>query len=262
MTSYPILILCDGSESKGDVGSVLYIRGWFSSRIEPLNVGFLTVEKWGIDGSNVNEEEFWNHYTRSQRLEDHLKVIHHFEKNPPDGWNGKFIFMGVSEGGPLVTDLSTICSNTLATINWVGAGDWSWADEFWQFFESKKQNSTWITPSDIPQTKQEYDAFVQYIIHHPTPNERMGGMTYLYHADAFRRPSIDYRKIRSPFLVVIGTEDSNLASSDQFVQKAQEAGAPLTYFRVSGMDHYIRKRPDVVDQSFSWLQEQLLQTNS
>jgi hypothetical protein len=36
-----------------------------------------------------------------------------------------------------------------------------------------------------------------------------------------------------------------------------EAGAPITYFRIEGMDHWLRKRPDVIDQSFEWLKEQL-----
>lgn len=266
--TYPILILCDGSDSKGNLRSVLYIRDYFASRIEALNVGYLTVEKWGIDGNQFNEEEFWNHYTRSQRLDDHLTLIRHLAACPPEGWNGKLIFIGASEGGPLVTDLSTLCPNTLATINWVGAGDWSWADELWQFFESWKQNSFWIRlydamprwlpfSSDIPQTRQEYDALVTHIIDNPAPDQWMGGMTYLYHADACQKLPIDYSKIRFPFLVVEGTEDSTIASCDQFVQKALAAGAPITYLRIDGMDHWIRKRPDVIDQSFDWLKIQL-----
>ncbi len=266
--TYPILILCEGSSSRWDVGSVFFIREYFAERIKPLHVGYLTIEKWGVDGNQVEEEDFWDHYSRSQRLEDHLRVIKHLEEYPPSGWNGKLIFIGVSEGGPLVTDLSIMCTNTLATINWVGAGDWNWADELWQFFESWKENSFWIRlydaiprwlpfSSDVPPTRQEYDLLVQEIICNPTPNESMGGMTYFYHADAFLKPPIDYNKIRSPFLVVKGTADSDIVSCDQFVQKAQEAGAPVTYFRIEGMDHWLRKRPDVIDQSFEWLKEQL-----
>lgn len=216
--AYPILLLCEGSSSKGNLGSVFFIREWFSDRVSPLHVGYLTIEKWGIDGNQINEVEFWNHYSRSQRLKDHLEVIDHFNHNPPPGWNGQFIFVGVSEGGPLVTDLSTICPNTLATINWVGAGDWGWADELWQFFEHWKQNSFWIRlydavprwlpyASDIPASREEYNTLVQEIIKNPTPNKWMGGMTYFYHADAFTKPPVDYNKIQSPFLVVKGTED-------------------------------------------------------
>lgn len=254
--SYPILVLCDGSEVQGDVGSILFVRGFFEKKIEELNVGYLTVEKWGVDGDVVDENEFWAHYTRSQRLKDHLEVIRYFEENPPQGWNGQFVFIGVSEGGPLVTDLSILCPNTIATINWSGAGDWTWADELWRFFEY------WLPrwapfSSDIPSTRSEFDLLVQKIIQNPSADLRMGGMTYLYHADAFQKLPLDYALIKTPFLVVAGVEDTIIESADQFVQKAKDAGAPITYFRVDGMDHYIRKRPDVIDQSFEWLKGQL-----
>lgn len=266
--TYPILILCEGSSSKGDLGSVFFIRKYFAEKVQPLHVGYLSIEKWGIDGNQIDEKEFWDHYSRSQRLKDHLRVIKHLEEYPPSGWNGKLIFIGISEGGPLVTDLSTICSNTLATINWVGAGDWGWADELWQFFESWKQDSFWIQlydsiprwlpfSSDIPPTRQEFDTLVEHILKNPTPNQSMGGMTYFYHADAFLKSPTDYHKIRSPFLVVKGTADSDILSCDQFVHKAMEAGTPITYFRVDGMDHWLRKRPDIIDQSFEWLKVQL-----
>ena len=53
-------------------------------------------------------------------------VINHLLKDPPKGWSGKFIFVGVSEGGPLVTALTAEYADiTLATINWSGAGDWN-----------------------------------------------------------------------------------------------------------------------------------------
>lgn len=46
-------------------------------------------------------------------------------------------------------------------------------------------------------------------------------------------------------------------SCDQFIQKGLDAGAPITYFHVDEMDHYIRKRPDIIDQSFDWLRQQI-----
>lgn len=266
--SYPIFVICDGSESKGSERSIFMVRDFFDERVSSLGVGYLAIEKWGTDGNEINQSEFWNRYTRSQRLKDHLQVIHHLEEHPPAGWNGQFIFAGVSEGGPLVTDLSIICPNTIATINWSGAGDWSWADELWQFFEDWKKKSFWIRlydsiprwlpfSADIPPTRPEFDALVQEIIANPTPKLWMGGMTYLYHADAFETPPVDYAKIKTPFLVVAGAEDSIIESCDQFVQKGLDAKAPITYFRVDGMDHYIRKRPDIIDQSFDWLKRQI-----
>lgn len=266
--TYPILILCEGSSSKNDLKSVFFIREYFLDRVSALNLGYLTIEKWGIDGHQIHEIEFWNHYSRSQRLKDHLQVVEHFNRNPPKGWSGEFIFIGVSEGGPLVTDLSINCQNTLATINWVGAGDWNWADELWEFFAHWKRSSFCIRlydaiprcipfSWDVPPSRLEYDLLVQKMIENPTPHQWMGGMTYFYHADAFLKAPMDYRKIQTPFLVVKGTEDSDIVSCDQFVEKARKAGAPITYLRIDGMDHWLRKRPDVIDQSFDWLKMQL-----
>ena len=48
-------------------------------------------------------------------------------------------FLGGSEGGPIVTTLTTEYPDiTIATINWSGAGDWSWRDELWAFIEGMK----------------------------------------------------------------------------------------------------------------------------
>jgi acetyl esterase/lipase len=103
----------------------------------------------------------------------------------------------------------------------------------------------------------EFDAHVLEIIANPSPDLWMGGMTYLYHADAFQRPPVDYSKIKAPFLVVAGAEDSIIDSCDRFVQKCLDARAPMTYFRVGEMDHYIRKRPDIIDKSFDWLRQKI-----
>lgn len=252
---FPIAILCGGSLSQGSLFSEIQLHRYFLQELWDLGLGVLTLERWGIDGSEIDEKEFFAHYTRSQRLRDLRAVIQYVEKNPPAGWDGRFVFIGVSEGGPLVTELSTLYSNAIATINWCGAGDWSWADEFWQFFQDCEASDPF--PEDVPRSRLEYDLLVKKIIQNPMPDEWMGGMTYLYHADAFQTPSIDYSKIQSPFLVVAGTEDSAIESSDQFVEKATALGAPITYFRVEGMDHYVRRRPDVLQDSFAWLQKQL-----
>ena len=268
---YPILMLCGGSNMKGDVVSVFRIYEEFKERIHAFQEGYLAVEKWGVDGNSINEKEFWEHYSWSQRLKDHLQVIRHLQANPPQGWNGKFVFIGGSEGGILVTDLTMLCEDTLATINWVGAADESWDDEVWQFFEHWKNSSIWMRlysalpkwlpfSLDFPQTREEFDEVLQEIRNNPTPEKWLGGLTYFYFADALQRQPVDYAKIRSPFLVVEGTEDSALRSCDLFVQKATAAGVPITYFRVEGMGHEIRERPDVIEQSFLWLEEQLLNT--
>lgn len=58
-------------------------------------------------------------------------------------------------------------------------------------------------------------------------------------------------------LVVAGTKDSIIDSADAFVKKAKKAGAPVTYMRISDMDHYVRKKEDIIKDSFTWLKEKL-----
>ncbi len=70
------------------------------------NFGVLTTEQWGVDGDNIDKDVFMQHYTRTQRLSDHISVIKHLKKKPPRGWNGKIILIGISEGGPIVTSLT------------------------------------------------------------------------------------------------------------------------------------------------------------
>lgn len=259
--NYPILILCEGSSLKGDLESVMFMFKYFEDQVAALDVGFITVEQWGIDGNTIDEETFFNHYSRTQRFNDHMQVIKHLEDHPPIGWNGQLIFLGVSEGGPLVTALTTSCSRTLAAVNWSGAGDWPWAEEVWAFFEDmrKKEGLPSEVLNGIPSSKEKYDALVEEIKLNPLKTEWFAGMTYFYLADAFQQPPNKYDQIHSPFLVVQGTEDSTIESCDEFVRKAKEAGAPIEYIRVEGMDHYIRKRPDIIDQSFEWLKNQLNQ---
>ena len=265
---YPIAILCGGSSNEDDIVSIIHVHRYFLQELRDLGVGVLTVEQWGVDGNKVNKKAFMNHYTRSQRLADHKTVIEHLTLNPPKGWNGKFIFFGVSEGGPLVTTLTENYSGvTLATMNWVGAGDWPWREELWAFLQklvSQNPAATQAIKCNYCDTcvgkltlRESYDACMDTTIKHPKSDQYFLGMTYKYHADAMQYLMPDYSKIRTPFLVVSGAQDSFIASSDAFVKKAKDAGVNITYLRVVDMDHYVRKRLDIVKKSFKWLTDQI-----
>ena len=204
------------------------------------------------DSEIIDEEVFWRYYTRSARLRDHQAVIENLKLNPPAGWNGKIILLGVSEGGPLVTSLTEkYCDRIIATINWSGAGDLPWREELWLFIEDLKKNEDCIPY--LPVNRSAYDACMEEVLANPTPDKDFLGMTYLYHADALQYSQPDYEKIQTSFLVVAGVQDSIIDSSDVFVQKAKAAGANITYLRIEDMDHYIRKRSEIIEQSFQWL---------
>jgi pimeloyl-ACP methyl ester carboxylesterase len=263
---YPIAMMCGGSSSKEDIGSIIHFHRYFLKELrDDLGVGVLTLEQWGVDGKDVNENEYVDHYTRSQRLKDHQVVIDHLKLNSPAGWNGKFIFLGVSEGGPLVTKLTEDYPEiTIATINWSGAGDWSWREELWEFVQKLpienppcphniKLNDC-PTCLDVITSRDRYDACMDATMENPVADQFFLGMSYKYHADAQQYPAPAYQRILTPFLVVAGAQDTIIQSSDGFVEKAKSAGVNITYLRVPGMDHYVRKRPDIVQASFEWLE--------
>lgn len=262
---YQIAMMCGGSSSKEDIGSIIHFHRYFLRELTELDVGVLTLEQWGVDGEKVDVKEFMEHYTRSQRLQDHQTVIEHLKLNPPIGWNGKLVFLGVSGGGPLVTTLTQEYQGiTLATINWSGAGDWSWREELWKFLQKLLlENPAYShdiklddcpTCSEAISLRDRYDACMDATLENPTADRYFFNMPYKYHADAQQYPAPDYHKIRTPFLVVTGAQDSFIQSSDAFVAKAKGAGNSITYLRVPDMDHYVRKRPDIVQESFKWLE--------
>jgi alpha-beta hydrolase superfamily lysophospholipase len=271
--SFPIAILCGGSSLEDDITSIFYFHRYLLKEFLDLGVGVITLEQQGVDGNQISAREFMEHYTRSNRLSDHRTVIAHLKKHPPKGWNGKLIFLGVSEGGPIVTTLTTEYSDiTVATINWSGAGDFSWRDELWYFMQDMIQNTPWHIKLRVqlpswmpysldlyfPKSRKDHDNAMDETIKNPSANLKLAGMTYKYHADALTTyPKPEYGKMKTPYLVVAGTKDSIIDSSDVFIRKAKETGAPITYMRISDMDHYVRKKEDVIKDSFDWLKKQI-----
>ncbi|MGI4851134.1 MAG: alpha/beta hydrolase family protein [Janthinobacterium lividum] len=265
VSTYPIAIICGGSTSFDDVESIIHFHRYFLKEFLDLSIAVVSVEQWGIDGDHIDKKEFLHHYTRTQRLKDHRDVIEHLKEHPPLGWNKKLIFLGVSEGGPLVTSLTGEYSDiTLAAINWCGAGNWPWREELWIFLQKlvgenpqkcahlEEVEECFSCDQKII-SREFYDHRMNETIQNPTSDLFFGGMTYLYHADAQSYFDPDYQRLKTPFLVVTGIQDTIIGSSDDFVKKAKQAGVPITYYRIADMDHYIRKRPGIIQASFKWL---------
>lgn len=243
--------MIEGSSSSGRLKSVVYYHESSGSPFVDLGFGLITVEQWGITSSSIDDLAFWEHYTRSQRLSDHRSVIDNLINNPPAKWDGRFVFWGGSEGGALATQLMLLYPDrALATVNWIGAVDWSWDEQFWQFYEHQRAIGEPVD-DEIPENKSDYLALVEHIKENPVNNLYLGGMTYLYHADAYQQEPYDYDRMKTPILVVTGEDDSIIDSSDLFVLKSQEAGVPITYLRVPGMGHEVTD--EVVKYTLDWV---------
>jgi hypothetical protein len=269
--SFPIAFFCTGSSSKNGIYSALQLHRYFLQECLDSNCALITLEQRGVNDQTINVDEFWANYTRTQRLIDHQLVIKSLVDNPPAGWNGKFIFIGCSEGGPLVEQLTELYSDaTVATISWSGcSGALSWRDELWTYMMPGGSETVfpwfiklgWYLPRCVaeyfnifcPKNRAAFDQIMDEIIKNPTFKKDFCGKTYAYQADALTWPKIDYTKLKTPYLVVSGARDIFVNSSDFFVEKAKEHHIPVTYFRVEDMDHFVLRRPDIVEKSFNWL---------
>lgn len=82
-------------------------------------------------------------------------------------------------------------------------------------------------------------------------------MTYKYHADAMTYQSFNLDKINTPFLVVAGDQYPAIGSFDSFATKMKSTNTYFSYYKIEEMNHYVRKRPDVLAQVFDLLSIQM-----
>lgn len=268
--SYPIVVLCGGSYERSRIYSIFHLHRYFYKEFMDLGCGIVSAEEWGIDGHVIDVDVFMQHYTRTRRFEDYQILLDHFIANPPVGWNGKFVLFGISEGAQLVTRLTEeYAPHIRATIAWAAPGAWSWPDELWQFMVHERsafstwrqfvdELSQWIPlVSSRPATRNVFDDLLAQMMKNPAWNKEFMGMSYQYHVDACSYPLPRYEKLAVPFLSAAGGLDPAIGSFDEFVKKAQEAKCPITYVRVDGHDHYVRRCPEIVSKTFEWLKQQL-----
>lgn len=275
-STYPLVILCEGSYSMGEpIHSVLRLHKLFLPLLEQAGYALLTVEKWGVGEGKVNQSVFHEHNTRSQRIEDHQTVLNYLKKSSfvqasesqqDGGWNGKYVFIGGSEGGDIITALTIINSDsTVATINYAGMGVWGWRNELWSFLQHSQKHSSFVAKlfawwSGLPKTREQYDKIVEEIIKNPTHEKWWLGQTYKYMSDAFLS-KVDwdvFYSLKIPMLIVMGSLDPAIDSCDEFVARGTERDMLITYWRMDDMGHNIgKKRPETFAESIAWLMKNL-----
>lgn len=261
--SFPIVILVGGSTDKEHLDSIIGFQKYFKSELNTNHLGTLAVDKIGINNQVVNKDLTMQHYTRTQILNDYQQVISYVKNNPPKGWNGKFAILGVSEGGPIAEKLAEQNKDIQAVAIWSGAIDSSWRDTLW--LDMHKIYNEVCVPQNNPISdcldvalKDRFESRINYIESNPSYESSFFNMTNMYVADGVNFPRPDYSKLANRnVLVVTGVEDTIINSSDEFDKKAKDNKVKIDYWRVDGMDHMIRKRPDLIANTFVWLRDKL-----
>lgn len=260
--NYPIVILVGGSTDKEHIDSIASFHKYFTKQLSQNNLGAVSVDGWGVNLNHTNESEFMKHYTRTQILSNYQQVITYLKKNPPTGWNGKLAVLGVSEGGPIATQLNEQNQAILATVLWSGAINSSWRDTLW--LDMHEVYNKVCIPQKNPvndcydiATKDVFESRIDYALMNPSPESYFFNMTNMYVADGVNFPTPNYQKLHGDILVVTGAKDTIIDSSDTFVKNANINHLSIEYWRVESMDHSIRNHPDLIDNSFVWLSNRL-----
>ena len=250
---FPILMLIGGSSTRENIMSMIHLHRYFMNETLSAGCGLITAEQIGVSFDGVDTDQFFKNYTRTQRYRDHHDLIEHLKANPPEGWNGQLILLGGSEGGHIAVRLmEELGEEVIATILWSSASDHDWETEVWAFLQKIEMPEG--TKTNLPKTREELRAEFESCLEDPSSESECIGMTKMYMADALQYPLPNYKKHKGKkILVVTGAKDSLISSSDAFVYHSLEAGANLTYHRIEGMDHYIRKRPDIYEKTFEWI---------
>ena len=164
----------------------------------------------------------------------------------------------------MVNQLSIHYPQTTATINWSGAGDWSWPNELWAWAKQVRKEHPFLAGlyswwHRIPKTRKGFNEMMAKTLRDPSDTRWIFGMTYSYHADAINNAQFAYERIHAPMLIVCGTKDSLVESCDSFVRKAQVVNSPITYWRIDGMEHLIsQNKENIIPKSFEWLKQWLV----
>jgi hypothetical protein len=265
----PLVLLCDGSYCDDKpIRTVLHLHKLFVPLLKDCNVHILSLEKWGVDGKHVDQQQFHAHNTISQRVNDHATIINHLMQVGIDNWNGQLIFIGGSEGCDVITALTlAFAQKTIAAAFLTGIGLHTRQDEIWTWLSQQKNDSSWLMRLYLwwqGATKQraDFDLHVNYMIEHPDPAQWYLGQTYAYWADVFTRTQEtllpEFYNLRIPMFIAIGTADESINSTDELVARMQEHQMLVTYRRIDGIRHGIGTHyPAIFDEAAAWLHELL-----
>ncbi len=114
-TNVPVVIFIDGSHKV----SVIATHEKLAERLNPRNIGLISLEKRGITPTVVDEQEFSAHDCFEERLSDYTLLLQHLQDKKI---NSQIILLGGSEGGKIVPRLSLISPTTIQGAVLVASG--------------------------------------------------------------------------------------------------------------------------------------------
>ncbi len=240
--NYPLLLVIEGSfDIERGPESILRLQKKFGELVLPMGVGVLTVEKRGVDGNEVDLDEFHRCNTVTNRFKQHLELINRLEKDPPIGWNGKLAILGGSEGSAVAIKLAEKVMPS-ACIAIVPQGNQTFKEYVWgevaRFPGSMRADLLSGVEGVLPGSKEAFESQIELMKREPDPFRFWFGQSYLYWTDAAELGvEKEFLNLSCPAFVITGSEDLGCPSTDHLVQIAIENGQQVIYLKVEGMGH-------------------------
>lgn len=200
----------------------------------------LTVEKYGVKpGDNPTadhedcSEEFRQHHTMTQRVEDYLAVLSKLRTE--SWWNGRLVLAGGSEGGDVIARLSAPAKADATILISTGGGK-TFGEMVRQSIMDEMERHK-VPEANWPPVDQVFERARA----NPMSAEIWAGSSFRFWADAIDHRILDSMlRADTDFLLIQGGRDTStpVEMARIVTDRFSEAGrCNLTYWEFPGLDH-------------------------
>jgi len=243
----PILVVIDGSGCSGQLRPVLGTL-FKPSPEAPDRYARIAVEKPGVasdaTGSEDCSEDFLKHYTMTNRVEDHLRVLQHLRKTAP-WWNGELYIWGWSDGGDIGMRLLAYYPDAQKAILGSFGGGFTMLEQFQSdtFCPAENYNEAEQDKRDIcfEKTRQKFQAMSD----NPTWQKNWAGQDNSWRVWSTRlygRSTVLLNDVSQPVLIIHGAQDVDaLESSRKMMTDLDETRrADVEVWEIKDIGHSFR----------------------
>jgi len=240
------------SEFQNCIDSIFASQKSITKKLKNLPLMIITLEKRGVSRETLNDTVFWCYYSISQILSDHKTVISFLKNNPPEGWNGKFVFIGKEEGARISLILASLYpEETIAALCWSSVGHYSWEEESWLrahfYFEQQRTSSVksricffCSSFANKKYSRDWYYAQLKNASNNPVPNQFFEGTSFYYLADAQLHLLPNYKSLTMPIFCVFSESDPVRPSFEDFIRNCAVAKVKLTCKFIPGYNCFLK----------------------
>jgi pimeloyl-ACP methyl ester carboxylesterase len=269
---FPIMIVCQGSYvSQNELQSCKPLFDKIVRNFATEPIGILAIEKRGSYPDVCDLIEFNAYNTVSNRITDNLTTIHALP-DIIDGWNGKLILIGGSEGTYVATALAEQLQDQVTALLLIaGAGYQSFKQELITDFKLQPwyarcyirlfielPHQPWYKKWFIRMfgnTERQVQRQFHVMQENPTPKLMWAGQTYQYWADAQNRNLLTILELNIPIYYMMGCKDTGFIAGKKLQESACKANRNnITFVWYDHLGHDLGDLFDtVIQDAQEWL---------